>query len=186
MKRASSVLAAAAAAVLLSGCVSGSDSATSSVTVGSRPETHGEIGTLTYRAIDRLVAGAPELAQGRTVVVGSVVEVQRVDRSTPFGNLVADLARSRMVQKGVTVAETRLRTAMLLDRKQGEITLAHDRASVVAPPNAAGILTGTYAASDDFIIVSLKLVSLSDARIVAAVDFEVPRRGSETLLAPGT
>jgi hypothetical protein len=186
MKRTPSVLAAATAALLLGGCVNGPDSATSSISVGSHPEARGDVGTLTYRAIDRLVAGAPELALGRPVVVGSIVEVQRVDRSTPFGNLVADLARSRLAQKGVVVSETRLRSAMLFDHKQGEITLANDRSSVVPPPNAAGILTGTYAASDDFIYVSLKLVSLADARIVAAVDFAVPRRGADALLATGT
>jgi hypothetical protein len=183
--RIASVLSAAAAALLLCGCVDGPESATSSITVGSHPESRGDVGSLTYRAIDRLVAEAPELGLGRPVVVGSIVEVQRLDHTTPFGNLVADLARSRLVQKGVVVSETRLRTTMLLDHKQGEMTLSHDRTSVVAPPSAAGILTGTYAASDDWIYVSLKLVSVTDARIVSAVDFAVPRRGAETLLASG-
>jgi hypothetical protein len=182
----SAILTALATAVLLCGCISGPESATSSITVGSRPEARGDVGTLTYRAVDRLVAEAPELGLGRPVVVGSIVEVQRVDRTTPFGNLVADLARTRLVQKGVVVSETRLRTTMLLDHKQGEMTLSHDRGSVVAPPSASGILTGTYATSDDLIYVSLKLVSLADAHIVSAVDFAVPRRGAETLLATGT
>jgi hypothetical protein len=186
MKLTQPVLAAWAVTALLCGCVPGPDSATSSVTVGSRPEARGDVGTLTYRAVDRLVAEAPELSLGRTVVVGSIVEVQRVDRTSPFGNLVADFARTRLVQKGVVVPETRLRTTMLLDHKQGEMTLAHDRESVVAPPSAAGILTGTYATSDDWIYVSLKLVSVADDHIVSAVDFAVPRRGAETLLSSGT
>lgn len=180
-----SLLATLATAALLAGCVNGPEAATSSVTVGSHPESRGDVGSLTYRAIDRLVAEAPELSLGRPVVVGSIVEVQRVDHTSSFGNLVADLARTRLVQKGVVVSETRLRTAMLLDHKQGEMTLSHDRGSVVPPPNAAGILTGTYATSDDWIYVSLKLVSVNDARIVSAVDFAVPRRGSEALLASG-
>jgi hypothetical protein len=171
-------------AALLGGCTPGAIPPASTATVGSRPETRGDLGTLTYRAVDRIVAGVPELSQGKPVVVGTISEVQRLDRSTPFGNLVADLVRGRLAQKGVVVADMRLRSAVLLDRKEGEMTLANDRASVMAPPNAAGILTGTYAAGDEMIYVSLKLVSASDARIVAAVDFAVPRRGAETLLIP--
>jgi hypothetical protein len=180
------LLVAAMATALLGGCGLFTGRATSSVTVGSHPEARGNLGTLTYRAVDRLVAESPDIRTSSGVMVGSIVEVQRVDRTTPFGNLVADLARSRMVQEGVPVAETRLRSSVLLDRKEGEITLAHDRRTVVAPPTASGILTGTYAAGEDWIYVSLKLVSVADAHIVSAVDYVVPRQGSEALLMPGT
>jgi hypothetical protein len=175
-----------AIALPLAGCETGSSSANSSVSAGFRPDERGALGTLTYRAVDKLVAEVPDLALGRSVVVGSILDVQRVDKSLPFGSLVADLARSRLVQKGVLVSEMRLRTAVLLDKKQGAVTLSNDRASVVPPPSAAAILTGTFAASDETIFVSLKLVAVSDARIVGAVDFVVPRRGSEVLLSPAT
>ena len=177
---------AAVGALALAGCTLSTSGASSSVVRGSGPESHGDLGTLTYRAVDRLVAAVPDLALGRPVVVGSIVDVQYVDKSIPFGNLVADLARSRLVQKGVPVSEMRLRNAVLLDRSQGAITLANDRNVVRPPPYASAILTGTYAAGDDFIFVSLKLVAVSDARIVGAVDFAVPRHGSEILLIPAT
>jgi hypothetical protein len=177
---------AAVATMALDGCSLSGSGPNSSVVRGSSPEAHGEVGSLTYRAVDRLVAAAPDLALGKAVVVGSIVDIQRVDKVMPFGNLVADLARTRLVQKGVPVSEMRLRNAVLLDQKQGELTLANDRAVVRPPPSASAILTGTYAAGDEFIYVSLKLVSEADARIVAAVDFAVPRHGSEILLIPAT
>jgi hypothetical protein len=175
---------AALGPLALAGCTISTSGASSSVLHGGGPETRGDVGTLTYRAIDRLVAGVPDLSLGRAVVVGSIVDVQRVDKTMPFGNLVADLARSRLVQKGVPVSEMRLRTAVLLEPKFGAMTLANDRSAVKPPPSASAILTGTYAAGDDYIFVSLKLVAVSDARIVGAVDFAVPRHGSELLLIP--
>ena len=177
---------AAIGPMALGGCALGASSPASSVMRGSSPETRGDVGTLTYRAVDRLVSAVPDLASGKPVVVGSIVDVQRVDKSMPFGNLVADLARSRLVQKGVQVSEMRLRGAVLLDRKQGEIMLANDRNLVRPPPSASAVLTGTYAAGSDFIFVSLKMVSVLDARIVAAVDFAVPRQGNELFLIPET
>jgi hypothetical protein len=171
-------------ALALGGCTVTTSDANSSVMRGGAPEARGDLGSLTYRAIDRLVSGVPDLTLGRAVVVGTIVDVQRVDKSMPFGNLVADLARSRLVQKGVPVSDMRLRAAILLDSRQGEITLANDRAAVRPPPVASAILTGTYAAGDDFIFVSLKLVTVADARIVGAVDYAVPRHGAELLLLP--
>lgn len=162
----------------LGGCSPG-PGATSSIT-----QARGDLGTLTYRAIDRLVAGVPDLTLGQPVVVGSIVDVQRVDKALAFGNLIADLARSRLVQKGVPVSEMRLRNAVLLDARQGEMALANDRNAVRPPPLAAAILTGTYAAGDEYIFVSLKLVGMADARIVGAVDYAVPRNGAELLLMP--
>lgn len=178
--------AALAAAVPLGGCEVGPSGAGSTISSGYHPEARGDVGSLTYRAVDRLVAGLPDLTLGKSVAVASIVDEQRVDKSSPFGNLVADLARSRLVQKGVSVSEMRMRSAVLLDPKQGAITLANDRATVVPPPSVTAILTGTYAAGDSFVTVSLKLVSVADAHIVGAVDFVVPRRGSEALLNPPT
>ena len=170
---------------LAAGCSAGSGGGYAQY-AQARPETRGDLGSLTYRAVDRLVAAVPDLALGRSVVVGSIVDVQRVDKSQPFGSLVADLARTRLVQKGVAVEEMRLRSAILLDHKQGAMALSNDRESVRPAPSAVAILTGTFAAGDDLIFVSLKLVDESDARIVGAVDFAIPRRGSETLLTPAT
>jgi hypothetical protein len=180
-RRLRAILSALALPLLIAGCATEPATWSSPVT-----EVHGDLGTLTYRAVDRLVAEVPELAVGESVVVGSIVDVQRVDTSVRFGNLVADLARSRLVQKGVPVSEMRMRTAVLLDTKQGAMTLANDRTAVRVPPSASAILTGTYAAGDVFIFVSLKLVAVNDARIVGAVDFAVPRHGSELLLIPAT
>jgi hypothetical protein len=177
-------LIASAAALPLGGCTISTTAAGSSTMNDADPAKVDVLGNLTYRAIDKLVAALPELAMGKAVVVGSIVDVQEVDKSLPFGNLVADLARSRLVQKGVIVSEMRLRSAVMFDEKQGSITLANDRSALVPPPNAVAILTGTYAASDEMIYVSLKLITVSDARIVGAVDFAMPRTGSETLLAP--
>ncbi len=177
---------AIALALPLAGCEPGASGAGSTIANGYHPDARGDVGSLTYRAVDRLVAGLPDLTLGKGVAVASIVDEQRVDKSTPFGNQVADLARSRLVQKGVLVYEMRMRSAVLLDPKEGVITLANDRTKVVAPPSVTAILTGTYAAGDNSVTVSLKLVSVSDARIVGAVDFVVPRRGSEQLLSPPT
>jgi TolB-like protein len=44
------------------------------------------------------------------------------------------------------------------------------------PPNAAAIVTGTYAASSEKVYVSIKLISSTDAHILSGADFVMPLR----------
>jgi FlgO protein len=84
------------------------------------------------------------------------------------------MVRMRLVQDGHTTAEMRLRSAVSFDKKQGEFLLSRNRRALMPPPNAAAIVTGTYAANFAKVYVSLKLISASDAHIMAGADFAVP------------
>jgi len=53
------------------------------------------------------------------------------------------------------------------------------------PASAAAVVTGTYAASDENVYVSLKLVSVTDAHIISGADFVVPLKEVLGLLPLG-
>ena len=148
--------------------------ANSTVTAGSSAYTRGDLATLTYRAVDVLLAAAPETREGAPFVVASIANVKDVDTSSPLGNIVADMIRTRLVQDGHATNEMRLRSAVSFNSKQGEFLLSRTRRALVPPPQAAGVVTGTYAAGFDKVYVSLKLISATDARIISAADFVVP------------
>jgi hypothetical protein len=152
--------------------------------VGASPITEGDLGERTYRAIDRMIDASPTLmTAGAPIAVGSIADIQDVNRATPFGNIVADFARTRLVQRGIPVTELRLRSSVLLDRTQGELMLARDRRALYPPPAVSDLLTGTYALGSGRVFVSLKIVSTASARIIAAADFVVARGGdADTLL----
>jgi hypothetical protein len=148
--------------------------ANSTVTAGSSAYTRGDLATLTYRAVDALLAGTPETPHGAPFVVASIANVKDVDTSSPLGNIVADMVRTRLVQDGHVITEMRLRNAVSFNSKQGEFLLSRNRRALVPPPQAAAVVTGTYAVGFDRVYVSLKLISATDARIISAADFVVP------------
>jgi flagellar FlgO protein len=160
--------------------------ATSSITRGAGPYSRGDLGSLTYRAVDHLLAEAPEIAVGTPLVVGTIAEVQNVETTTALGNIVADMIRTRLSQDGHTVSELRLRRAVSFRKGEGEFMLSRTPGALMRPPLAAAMVTGTYAASYDLVYVSLKLVSATDERIVAGADFAVPLREVEGLLQKRT
>jgi len=152
---------------------------------GAWPVEGGDLGARAYRAVDDMLEEAPSLARtGGPVVVASVADIADVDHSTPFGNIVADLVRTRLVQRGVSVTEMRLRSSVRLNRADGELMLGRNPRTLLAPPVAGEVITGTYAVGSSQIYVSLKIVETSGAHIVAAVDFVTPRTWNvEQLLA---
>jgi TolB-like protein len=157
------------------GCVNDPDApATSSVTIGAAPYVRGDISTLTYRAVDLMLAAAPEVGTGTPLVVASISDTEQVDTSSPLGNIVSDMIRTRLAQDGHTSTEMRLRRDVNFNKGQGEFLLSRNPRTLMRPPNAAAVVTGTYATSSQKVYVSLKLISASDAHIISGADFVAP------------
>lgn len=159
----------------LAGCAGHRPAATSSRTPPPDDASASSFGPVTYRAVDRILDSAPVITPGTLLVVASLSDVQNLDRSSPFGNIAAEMIRSRLVQRGMTVSEVRLRTAMRLSPTQGELMLSREARMLARSPGAAAILTGTYAVGDRNVWVSLKLISRADSRVIAAADYALPR-----------
>ena len=178
--RTSTLLALATMAVAVAGCadrvedpmqVSCAFPATGRIYNRTLPE-------LTYAAIDKMTrCGPPEISQTVPIAVASITESQRLDRSSTFGNVLADFARSRLAQNGMDVSEPRLRSSMLLKVDQGEMMLGRDPRHLVAPPLYSAVITGTYGVADKSVFVSLKRIRTDNAQILSAVDFVVWRTG---------
>jgi TolB-like protein len=167
----------------IAGCVNDPDApATSSVTMGASPYIRGNLGTLTYRAVDLILAGAPDVTADTPLIVASLSDAQNVETTSAFGNIVSDMIRTRLVQDGHSASEIRLRRAVSFNKGEGEFILSRNPHALMAPKNAAAIVTGTYATSYEAVYVSIKLVSATDARIIAGADFVVPIRNVLGLL----
>ena len=151
--------------------------ATSAAAKGSAPAAKADLGTLTYRAVDLMLAEAASVPAGTPMVVATISDVEDLNAASPLGNLVSDFVRSRLVQGGATVNEMRLRNAVRFDRRNGEIMLSRQPGKLMRAPDTAIAVTGTYAAGYNRVYVSLKMVAVADGRIIAGADFSVPRGG---------
>jgi hypothetical protein len=133
-----------------------------------------DLGTLTYRAVDLILAAAPEVTRDTPLVVASLSDARSLEKSSALGNIVADMIRTRLAQTGHKTSEVRLRSAMSLKRDDGEFLLSRNRGALMAPPSAAAVVTGTYATSYEKLYVSIKLMSADDSRIISGADFVLP------------
>jgi hypothetical protein len=156
--------------------------ATSSITTGPGPHAGSGLGFLTYRAVDLILAGAPNVKSDTPLIVSSLADTQNLETSSALGNIVADMIRTRLAQDGYTASEFRLRNTVSFNKGQGEFLLSRNRSALMGAPSAAAIITGTYATSFDTVYVSIKLVSAGDAHIIAGADFVIPFQNVSGLL----
>lgn len=161
------------ALVSLAGCAPSFDPLSMDLRAQQRQQ---QLEAQTYTAVDRMVDEVPDLnAPNAVVVVGSVEDIHDVNSSTPFGNVVSEMVRTRLVQRGANVQELRVRSSVLLQRHSGEMLLSRDRRALRQPPAASDYVTGTYAVGQGKVFVSLKVIDARSGRIEAARDFVTAR-----------
>lgn len=140
-----------------------------------------------YAAVDEMLRQTPLLvATGGPIVVGSIADIRDVNRTTPLGNTIAELVRSRLVQNRLTVTDLRLRSTVWMGQSEGELMLSRNRKELVSPPVAAEMVAGTYAVGNNTVYVSLKIIATANAQIMAASDFALPRTADVEQLLIGT
>ena len=156
--------------------------AQSSELTGSAPGSRGDMGTLVYRAVDLILAGAPEMTPATPIIVASISDTENLRASSPLGNIVSDLIRTRLVQDGHHASEVRLRKTLSFSKGAGEFLLSRDPGVILPARAASAVVTGTYAASNDRVYFSLKLLSAAEGTIISGADFVVPIREVKGLL----
>ena len=126
-----------------------------------------------YQAVDRLLETAA-LDPRRSVLVATLVNVDRLQESSRLGRIFSEQIAGRLVQRGVPVAELRLREQLVLHPGQGELLLSRELREVSQNHDAQAVVVGTYAVSGAMVYVSLKLVSPQGNQVVAATDYALP------------
>ncbi len=135
------------------------------------------------RATDALLLHAP-LDAGQPVLVATLVNVDRLSESSRLGRIFSEQIAGRMVQRGLRVAEVKLRDHLVLHREQGELLLSREAREVGQVHNAQAVVVGTYAVSATVLYISLKLVNPVGNQVVAAHNYAVPvDENVRTLLA---
>ena len=142
----------------------------------ARPVMSPEVGETTYRAVDRLVdSGAYRLNPAGTIAVGTFTDRQAPGANEPFGSFIADLVRTRLVQRGLIVTEPRPPSLTPAGHRASRSARARRGRAAAVRTAGSEVVMGTYLEGPELTYVSLKVVSTRSSRILAAVDFAVPR-----------
>ena len=169
------ILATFFCAVSLSACISPNYSAAK----------HSEFTRANYEAVDKLIADTRSPIDKNTpLLVATIVNLDGHDQSPRFGRLISEQVASRLTQLGFVVNEMKLDDGLYIQKSTGEILLSPDvreRSINTAPI----VVTGNYAVASGYVYLTLKVLNLSDDRVITAINYVLPMTdNTQELLAP--
>ena len=183
--RACAAAAVSAAALSLAGCASSyyyGDNASGAGGGGGAPRT--SVIAANHHAADMLLQGAP-LDREHAVLVATLVNVDRLDESSRLGRIFSEQIAGRLVQRGLSVTELKMRESVAMQREQGELLLSRELRDVSRAHDAQAVVVGTYAVSSTILYVSIKLVKPDGNLVVAAHNYAVPMDDNVRALLAG-
>jgi TolB-like protein len=147
---------------------------------GNESYTDNELAYETYRAVDRILHQA-NMAPGNNtpLIVGTIANINQMEKAHSFGRVVSEQASTRLVQKGHDVSELKLRNSVNI--KQGHVDLAEggeymmsrDIESIRGEYKIGRVVTGTYGIAGKEIMVNLKMVDIATGKILGSTDYAV-------------
>ncbi|MBU1352320.1 MAG: hypothetical protein KKB95_10565 [Gammaproteobacteria bacterium] len=137
-----------------------------------------------HHAADMLLQGAP-LDRDHAVLVATLVNVDRLSESSRLGRIFSEQIAGRLVQRGLSVTELKMRESVAMQREQGELLLSRELRDVSRAHDAQAVVVGTYAVSSTILYVSIKLVKPDGNLVVAAHNYAVPMDDNVRALLAG-
>ncbi|HUW17863.1 MAG TPA: FlgO family outer membrane protein [Sedimentisphaerales bacterium] len=128
-----------------------------------------------YKAVDVLLKKLRvELAKDSPILVASLVNLDNLNESSTFGRVVSEQIASRFRQSGYTTIEMKLRTTVFMREGSGEFLLSRELSEIGIKHRAQAVVVGTYAAAASKVYLTVRVVNVSDSRILSSHDYTIP------------
>jgi len=128
-----------------------------------------------YEAVDKLMAvTAVPIDKNSPLLVATVVNIDSMGSSSRFGRLVSEQIASRLTQLGFNVTEMKLRNDVYIQEGAGELLLSRDVRDLSKNYQAHVVVVGNYAVASGYVYLTLKAVTVTDNRVITAVNYVLP------------
>ncbi len=129
---------------------------------------------VSYDEVDALLRNLKQpLPHGSLVVINSLVNVNDLGQTLPFGRIVSDQIASAMHQQGYRVMGMELPTEIFSKNDAGILELPEKTKEALNNVHANALLIGTYAAGRKNVYVSLRVVDIPTQTIVSSTDYSI-------------
>lgn len=130
---------------------------------------------VSYNAVNQLLINLQQpLPRGSLVVINSLVNVDDLGQTLPFGRIVSDQLSSAMHQAGYRVTGMELPTEIFTKNDVGILALPAKTKTALTDMHANALVIGTYAAGRENIYVSLRVVDIASENVISSTDYSIP------------
>ncbi|MDD2759820.1 MAG: FlgO family outer membrane protein [Methylomonas sp.] len=130
---------------------------------------------VSYNAVDQMLTTLKQpLPRGSLVVINSLVNVDNLGQTLPFGRIVSDQITSALHQSGYRVMGMELPTEIFAKNDVGILELPEKTKEALNAVHANALVIGTYATGRKNVYVSLRIVDIATQNIVTSTDYSIP------------
>ena len=121
-----------------------------------------------------MAATAIPIDKNVPVLIATIVNIDSLTQSSRLGRLISEQVATRLTQRGYSVVEMKLRNNVYIREGTGELLLSRDVRELSKNYNAQVVVVGNYAVAAGYVYLTLKAVTASDNRVIAAVNYLLP------------
>ncbi len=130
---------------------------------------------VSYDAVDQLLKNLKQpLPRGSLVVINSLVNVDDLGQTLPFGRIVSDQISSAVHQAGYRVTGMELPTEIFAKNDAGILQLPEKTKEALNAVHANAVIVGSFATGRSNVYVSLRVVEIATGNIISSTDYSVP------------
>lgn len=130
---------------------------------------------VSYDVTEQLLLNLKQpLPKGSLVVVNSLVNVNDLGQTLPFGRIVSDQLTSALSRSSYRVMGMELPTEIFAKNDAGILELPEKTKQALNDVHANALVLGTYAAGQKNVYVSLKIVELATQNVISSTDYSIP------------
>ena len=133
----------------------------------------GQFNVNTIFLAEQLHTNADPDARAKAIVATSITELDNLGGSSTLGRLLSEHVAHHLKIRGWTIADARM-TKELTINGDGEFILSRDASRLNPNISAGTVLTGTYAATPDGVLVNLRIVDFVSGLVVSSAQTRIP------------
>jgi len=146
----------------------------------TRAEHESTLISAVYKGVDEIIRKQNKRpiasSQNRVkVLTTSLANLENLDKTSPFGLIVAEQISSRLAQLGISTTEVKFTGKLFVTASNGELALSREARVISGEHKADLILVGSYIEGGNTVYVNLKLIRADDAQISSAYNFVVSK-----------
>jgi TolB-like protein len=140
-----------------------------------------------YAAVDSIISGQNKAPIARPknkvkILTSSLVNLENLELSSPFGLIVAEQISSRLAQLGLATTEIKFTGKLFTSNTNGEQVMSREAKAISTQHNADLILVGSYVEGGNNVYVNLKLIRAEDSEVSSAYNFVISKGADLSLL----
>lgn len=146
----------------------------------TRSELESTLIAAVYKGVDQIIRTQNKQPIARPqnrvkVLTTSLANLENLEKSSPFGLIVAEQISSRLAQLGISTTEVKFTGKLFITSSSGELAMSREARVISGEQKADLILVGSYIEGGNTVYVNLKLIRAEDSEVSSAYNFVVSK-----------